>query len=326
MTLRDALVVISYREQFDDLGAALALLGVGMDDLREEADVAQTPLVDPDLPEDDLEAAPAAISDGWWGEESLLDGESSEDDQPAASGSGKGGASTRRGGGASRQGSLTHRQGVIARVLERELRPDDGPPPLPYLSVPLPGLAQVSTASEDPSVFRTRTLSSTLHSMMRTWHGGFEPDIEAIVAHIARLEPLSRVPTIPRRGQPDRIAVLCELGLRSGPYRDDVNDLLEAIRRLFGDQRLTFMAFRGSPALGCGAGPVWTWEPYVAQPQFAATMVISIGVTTRDSDPEETHLFAMQEVAAGREVCTVLIGASPAIPAARAYPQLLVRD
>ena len=176
------------------------------------------------------------------------------------------------------------------------------------------------------TAFTVRTLVASVHSLAQVWRAGTRPDVAAIVVRIARGEPLSEVPMARHRGHPNRICVLWDSGLKAGPYRADLQYLVRTIRRLFGDSRLAFLAFRGSPARGCGAGPVWTWQLYADHPRSDVTMIVGSGAVTRRHDPEALHDFAMTLVSAGREVCAVLIGADPSTPPFRPYPQLLVRD
>jgi hypothetical protein len=187
-------------------------------------------------------------------------------------------------------------------------------------AAPQPG----RSAADTP--FNVRTLSSTLHTMVRVERESTDPDVDAVVARIASGEPLTRVPMIRRPGPPRSICVLCDLSLRSGPYRDDVRYLIRVARRLFGDGSLELLTFKGTPAKGCGTGPVWTWGPYAERPAYDITVVIGCGAPTRQGDPGELHSFAMDLIAADREVCVILIGAEPGVPKTRPYPQLLVRD
>ena len=195
-----------------------------------------------------------------------------------------------------------------------------------YVSIPKSQSAGAAARSPADTAFNVRTLSSALHGLVRVEREGAEPNIDAAVARIAAGEPLSRVPTTPRRGPPGRICVLCDLNLRSGPYREDVRYMIQVARRLFSDGSLEFLTFKGTPARGCGTGPIWTWAPYADLPAFDITMIIGCGTANRDGGPHELHSFAMQLIAAEREVCVVLIGAEPGAPKTRPYPQLLVRD
>lgn len=220
--------------------------------------------------------------------------------------------------------------GVIAAIVDADARTADdpllGPASSPYDSVPRASTALHPSGSAADTAFNVRTLSSTLHSMVRVEREGADPDVDAVVARIAAGESLTRVPMTRRRGRPGRICVLCDLHLRSGPYRDDVRYLVRVARRLFSDGSLELLTFKGTPAKGCGTGPVWTWGSYAEQPPFDVTMIIGSGTANRHGDPLDLHSFAMQLIAADREVCVVLIGAEPGAPTTRPYPQLLVRD
>ncbi|MET8910611.1 hypothetical protein [Micromonospora sp. NPDC004551] len=331
MTLRDALLIIAHRDRLADLDGALALVGVRIDDEAVPPAALTPAAADPaDFLGDDVDdlVHTVAAADGWSVDEvGTAENSFAADPGPAAPSGQKGarpGPHRTNGPGRSAPAKPL---GTIAAVLDAQVAPVDDQnlaqlPQTAHRPVPRSAVARRRT----DSAFTVRTLSSTLHSLVRVWRQGTDPDMEAIVTAIATMEPLAQVPTVQRLAPPERICVLCDLQLRSGPYRDDVRFLLRAVRRLFSDGRLEFMSFRGSPARGCGTGPVWTWKPYEARSKFDMTMVVGIGVATREGDPEDLHRFAMSLMSSGQQVCTVLIGATPLTPTARPYPQLLVRD
>lgn len=341
MTLRDSLLIIAHREQFPDLAAALALVGAALD--SELASVRSSTLPVPEvltLFADDVESRPQPGSaDGWSADDIRLA------DDPASAGSED---QAEAEAAASAKGSSSHTssapnpaappfmrpwqkpRGFIAGVVDADSRAADdavlGPASPSYTSVPKSRSAGPAGHPDAESAFNMRTLSSTLHSMVRVEKESAEPDVDAVVTQIALGEPLTRVPMSRRLGPPGRICVLCDLNLRAGPYRNDVRSLIRVARRLFSDGSLEFLTFKGTPARGCGSGPVWTWKSYAEQPRFDMTMIIGSGTANRDGDPRELHAFAMQLIAADRQVCVVLIGAEPGTAATRPYPQLLVQD
>ncbi|MFI2648505.1 MULTISPECIES: hypothetical protein [Micromonospora] len=331
MTLRDALLIIAHRDRLADLDGALALVGVRLEDQVAPPVARALTAADPaDLLDDDIDHHVVGMVADGWSDDEVGSAERTFAEEPGATspagghGAGRPGPAGPRAAGRARGGKPP---GMIAAVVDAQVVPVDDQraaplPQTPYRPVPRSAAAGRRT---DPA-FAVRTLSSTLHSLVRVWRHGTEPDMDAVVDAIATMEPLTRVPMTRRLGQPDRICVLSDLQLRSGPYRDDVRYLLRTVRRLFSDGRLEFMTFRGSPARGCGTGPVWTWKPYEAHPKFDVTMVVGVGVATREGDPDDIHRFAMSLMSAGQQVCTVLIGAAPLTPSARPYPQLLVRD
>jgi hypothetical protein len=342
MTLRDSLLVIAHRERFPDLAAALALIGVALDRDLVPATLSGTPTPEAvTLFADDVESGPqAAGADGWSADDIRLvekpvspTRSESEADAEAAIPPEDGSAHTSPPLKPTAPPAGRPREkppSVIAAVIDADFQSANharvGAASLSYVSVPKswsPGPAGRPTVS---TAFNMRTLSSTLHSMVRVVKDGAEPDVDAVVARIASGEPLTRVPMTRRRGPPGRICVLCDLNLRSGPYRDDVRHLIRVARRLFGDGTLEFLTFKGTPARGCGTGPVWTWGSYEEQPPFDVTMIIGSGTANRHGDPRELHSFAMQLIAADRQVCVILIGAEPGEPTSRPYPQLLVQD
>jgi hypothetical protein len=218
--------------------------------------------------------------------------------------------------------------GVIARVLDAE--PEDesrsgGHTPRSYTSIPLPA-HRVREAGRERSGFRMRTLALTLQSMIRVPLRGHEPDIPAVVERLALAEPLTDVPMRVRLGQPAQVRILCELGLRIGPYADDTQLLIHVLHRLCGAERIDLRWFEQSPALGCGRGPVWTWQRYETPGAAEATVLVAQGVPDRRSDPDAIHEFAAGLAEHGAAVCAVLLGPGPSVPRFRRYPQLLVDD
>jgi hypothetical protein len=337
MTLRDSLLVIAHRERFPDLAAALALVGVALDSDLAPATLSYTPTAEAiTLFADDVGSRlEAGVADGWSADDIRLvenpasSGESEDQRETEAVAPAKGG-SARTSSALPASRPRKKPPGVIAGVINEDFRSADdarqGPASSSYLSVPKSWSTGPAGRPAVGAAFNMRTLSSTLHSMVQVGKESADPDVDAIVARIAWGEPLTRVPMTRRRGPPGRICVLCDLNLRSGPYRDDVRYLIRVARRLFGDGSLEILTFKGTPAKGCGSGPVWTWGLYAEQPPFDITMIIGSGTANRDGDPQALHSFAMQLIAADREVCVVLIGAEPGAPTTRPYPQLLVQD
>jgi hypothetical protein len=341
MTLRDSLLVIAHRERFPDLATALALVGVALDSDLAPATLPGTPAPEAvTLFADDVEPRPEEWgADGWSADDIRLA------EYPASPAGSEDQAETEavasaKGGSAQTSSALKPMPlpasrpqekppTVIAGIIDADAQSADDArlrPASSYQSVPKSWSAGPAGRPAAGTAFNMRTLPSTLHSMVRVGKESADPDVDAVVARIASGEPLTRVPMTRRRGPPGRICVLCDLNLRSGPYRDDVRYLIRVARRLFGDGSLEFLTFKGTPARGCGSGPVWTWGSHAEQPPFDVTMIIGSGTPNRDGDPQDLHSFAMQLIAADREVCVVLIGAEPGAPTTRPYPQLLVQD
>lgn len=347
MSLRDAALILAQRGLFDDLDGALALVGVVLEAPSENSGpsypAAAEPLESRDLP--DEQDWPAPGNDGWSEAELEADlaagrpgahggGREADDRRDDGSGSGSGEASG-AGSGEGADGGTARVQparrpgpGVIARVLDPE--PEDehragGGTPRSYTSVPLPG-PRLREVSQETSGFRMRTLPLTLQSMIRVPLRGHEPDIPVVVERLALAEPLTDVPMQARLGQPGHIRILCELGLRTGPYAEDTELLVRVLHRLYGTERIDLRWFEYSPSLGCGRGPVWTWQRYETPGAAEATVLIAQGVPDRRSDPEAVHEFAAGLAAHGAAVGTVLFGPGPRVPRFRSYPQLLVDD
>lgn len=331
MTLRDAALILAQQELFEDLDGALALVGAVLEAPAEDYEpgyLANTGLFESDDQSDD-EDWPVQGNDGWSGAELEADDAAvhgarhgSGDRQGDGSGEGSDGGSARP------RTPRPQGPGVIARVLDSE--PEDEPgsgghAPRSYRSIPLPGRG-LREASREQSGFRMRTLPLTLQSMIRVPLPGLEPDIPAVVERLALAEPLTDVPMQTRLGQPSQVRVLCELGLRTGPYAEDTELLVRVLHRLYGAERIDLRWFEQSPSLGCGSGPVWTWRPCETPAATEATVLVTSGVPSGRSSPDAVHEFAAGLATHGAAVCTVLLGPGPRVPRFRGYPQLLVDD
>ncbi|MFD9702449.1 hypothetical protein [Lentzea sp. NPDC059081] len=323
---------------FDDLDAALALVGAVIGAPLEEAVQVPPPPAPFHEPGDQLDAEEewlAAGSDGW--DEADLEADDAtdlpegHDDLPEPEHLPSDGT----GGGPG--GSAAHvpffrppGPGLIAKILDAE--PDDessaGPrTPRSYTSVPLPTpMYGLRETAREQSGFRMRTLALTLQSMVRVPLRGYEPDIPAVVDRMALAEPLTDVPMRSRLGEPAQIRVMCELWLKNGPYAEDTRLLIHVLHRLYGAERIDLRWFEQSPALGCGRGPVWTWQRCETPARTEATVLVAQGVPDRRSDPEAVHEFATRLAEHDAAVCAVLLGPGPRVPRFRRYPQLLVDD
>ncbi|WP_329791659.1 hypothetical protein V1227_06965 [Lentzea sp. DG1S-22] len=330
MSLRDAALILAHRELFGDLEGALVLVGAVL--------VAQQVEDRPAFPVEavpfelaDEQSWPLPSNDGW--NETDLQADDAMDTarvhvESELDYEGDGPVAGAEDGAARTPVPRRKGSGMIARILEPERedeRGSNGQRSSSYRSVPPPG-RQIPEMSEERSGFRMRTLPLTLQSMTRVPLRGNEPDIPAVLERLALAEPLNDVPMETRFGQPERIRVLCELGLQTGPYADDARLLQRMLRRLYGAERIDLRWFERSPAYGCGHGPVWTWQHCETPGAAEATVLVTQGVPSRWCDPQAVHEFAARLFAHGAAVCTVLLGPGSRVPRFRGYPQLLVND
>ncbi|SDH38870.1 hypothetical protein SAMN05216553_120148 [Lentzea fradiae] len=331
MSFRDAALILAHRELFEDLDAALALVGAVLEEPGADVPLVPLTVVEPAGTDDriDEDDWPVTGNDGWGDAEleATDAGEGRTDPEQEQSDGGGSGGGKGQGGRRKAPAAKPAGLGVIAQVLVGE--PDDldsgGRAPRAYTSVPLPKHRSWQV-DRDLSGFRTRTLALTLQSMIRVPLRGHEPDIPAVVQRLALAEPLADVPMRPRLGQPARVRVLCDLALTIGPYAEDTELLIRVLRRLCGAERVDLRWFELSPAHGCGSGPVWTWQRYEMPGPAEATVLVAQGVADRRSDPAAIHEFASALADHGAAVCAVLLGPGPRVPRFRRYPQLLVDD
>lgn len=350
VSLRDGLILAAHRDHFADLRYALNLVGVVLrerdrDDFLPPADCESEESTSsvPDAELDDI----LPSSDGWTEEsvqraEQELAGDETEAGDPATELGRSDVRSTESLPGRQaddRQSSRTSRPGVandqptklVAAILPARddegaaQATDSGRTDRTRISIPRsPHL--VTHSIHDRAVFNTRTLRASLHDMARVPEQGTELRIDVIVDRIARQEPMRQLPTRMRRGQPDRIHVLVDLRLRSGPFRDDLNYVLKTLERLFGVSRIIELFYLGTPLDGCGSGPVWTWEPYAVLPAPISVVIVGLGIESDQGSPAHIDVFARSLTGRATPTSVVLLGADPALRPSRAYPQLLVRD
>jgi hypothetical protein len=112
-------------------------------------------------------------------------------------------------------------------------------------------------------LFHANLARSVLLDTVRTVIDGNELDIEHVIQTLARAGGVSRLPRIMQRSLVRGVQLLVDYGEGMDPFARDADDLALRIELLFGDERVQRLAFQGSPALGVGTGPVWTWGPYV---------------------------------------------------------------
>jgi hypothetical protein len=176
----------------------------------------------------------------------------------------------------------------------------------------------------EPLFPRTQT-RALLTAAISTWDDDGPIDVGRIVDRLSRLEPIRELPreTTPsvRRGA----QVLIDTGMAMGPFRADVTQLLEHLKRLVAPDQLRLLYFTGCPSRDCAAPGDDEMRPWQAPPPGTPLLLFSdLGIgrpqgTTDRASAEEWFDFADRARTAG---CTV-IALVPYGP--RRWPRRLTR-
>jgi hypothetical protein len=100
-------------------------------------------------------------------------------------------------------------------------------------------------------------------------------DIDALVTLLARGKTIVAIPRQPALTLMHGAHVLVDIGDSMEPFAADEEQIVAAMRRFVSDDLVTTMSFRGTPARGCGSGPLWTWHPYEASRAMVPIVLLS---------------------------------------------------
>lgn len=100
-------------------------------------------------------------------------------------------------------------------------------------------------------------------------------DSDALVEAISRMRPVDRLPRRPTRTLRFGVQVLVDLGAGMQPFARDQWELVDQLRRLFGQELTDVQQFAYAPLRGTGPGPRWTWTPYRPPPPATRVLVLS---------------------------------------------------
>lgn len=269
--IADAARIVLQREHFDDLDAAIAMLGVHLRGTEPASPMLQTW-----APADRSTENFVALSEGAGDEDAglynadlvaTLEGRDAEsvqitvrdDDQPTAGGSR--GPAMRGTAGADRPRPRDPRdlepRRVVCSVIEPVQRAPEPARPV-YKSVPPPAFA-FETDHSQSTILGQRTLKADLYSLVKVPRPGREPDLGRVINHLSRGEAIVDLPLAPQLSAPVAISVLVEQSLRLGPMALDVDVLVAALRSTLGESRVEVWGFHDGEHLVCGPGPAWTW-------------------------------------------------------------------
>jgi hypothetical protein len=117
-------------------------------------------------------------------------------------------------------------------------------------------------------------------------------DADAVVAKLARLEPLRTIPRVRGVRSARTLQIVHDIGLLNGPLGADLRDLCDRIAAEVPRPFRQLVAFRHRLSDGCGTGPVWTWRSY-RPPSSTSTVVVFVsGRSARDPVGRQAELEA----------------------------------
>jgi hypothetical protein len=172
-------------------------------------------------------------------------------------------------------------------------------------------------------LFAPRSAPAAIATAVATETDDGPIDVEAIVAALARRQPLSRLPRKRQQSLRFGVQILIDIGESMQPFLRDEQVLANQVRRIAGVDRTSVLYFANCPVRGAGPGPRWTWRTYSPPKSGTRVLVISdfgIGgpvLYLERSEEEEWRAFVMTVRRAG---CT-LIGVVPYPP--RRWPHWL---
>ena len=102
-------------------------------------------------------------------------------------------------------------------------------------------------------------------------------DVERVVSRLARGQAVTQLPMLPRLRAAQRLDLVVDIGLMSGPFGHDILALQRQIVRAVPDATVRRLAYSGLLSLGCGEGPMWRWTPYRYPSAPTATVFLTGG-------------------------------------------------
>jgi hypothetical protein len=158
-------------------------------------------------------------------------------------------------------------------------------------------------------LFAPRSAAATVAAAVATEIDDGPLDVEAIVAALARRQPLQRLPRKRRRSLRFGVQVLIDMGEAMQPFARDEQVLVDQVRRIVGVDRTSLLYFADCPVRGAGPGPRRTWRTYSPPKSGTRVLVVSnfgIGgpaLYIERSQEKEWRAFVM---GVRRAACTVI--------------------
>lgn len=117
-------------------------------------------------------------------------------------------------------------------------------------------------------------------------------DVGAVVAKLARLEPVTTIPRLRGLRSAKALQIVHDIGLFNGPYGSDLRDLCTRIAAEVPPAARQMLAYKHRLSDGCGTGPVWTWRTYRPPHSTSAVVVFVSGGYGRDPLGRQAELEA----------------------------------
>jgi hypothetical protein len=189
------------------------------------------------------------------------------------------------------------------------------------------GVGALDRPSADPAVpvdpeplLVPRWARGIVSAALATPDGG-PVDVERTIDLVARLEPLRRVPALPRPTLRHGAQVLLDRSEAMLPFYRDQAVLVRTLAEVVGRHRLEVLRFAGCPA-SSGAGPdtPFSWEPYrPPRPGVPVVLVSDLGANEAPLDadaatPDDWREFASAVEAAGCPLLAFVPAAHDRLP------------
>jgi hypothetical protein len=125
----------------------------------------------------------------------------------------------------------------------------------------------------DP-LFRPQWKRALLYAALATVDHLGQPDVERIVGRLARGEPLSRIPRLPRLSLGAGVQVLIDDNKTMRPFAEDQRGLLDDIRGVISAELVRVAVFEAVPEYVAVEAEDWQWRAY--QPPPRGTLVLAL--------------------------------------------------
>jgi hypothetical protein len=155
--------------------------------------------------------------------------------------------------------------------------------------------AEATPPSLDPLLVPRWTPGILTAAVARDAHDG-PIDVLRLVDTIVRGQLVDELPLRPRPTLSAGVQLLVDIGEGMLPFRADVAQVEERIRRVVGEHRIDALRFDASPLRGVGPGPRRRWRPYEAptRPRVVlAVTTLGAGSHARPDDRDEAAEWLM---------------------------------
>jgi hypothetical protein len=278
MSIADAVRVIAVRENIVDLEFALRLLGFQLLPLTEGVNSGES------VPENGLEDADDLndledVEDGDHGFGRIMVSAPADGPSAHADGDSPGSQGLRWFWGLGDPSGGKTPSRLIPYVLESEMirssehTHQDG---VPSVDHPQTQVESAALTLERITGYTQTWDRQRMHRLLLRRVPGRRIDVDRIVRMLAQGQVVRRLPMLPRSKVALPIQVVHDIGLYAGPFGLDLRALLDVVQHA-AVPGLELLAFKHSVGRGCGAGPVWRWQPYRLPSRASCVLLVSGG-------------------------------------------------